>query len=71
MVRLKNLLSAEAQGRKILTYLVLALLPFAALLIYKLLSVDPALLHVIHEVTAFSPAVTSSESPLLSKTMDG
>ena len=70
MERVKHSLSAKAQDRKIITFLVLALLPFAALLIYKLVSVDPTLLRLISDSTAFLPAVTSSESALLSKSMD-
>ena len=70
MARVKHSLSAEAQDRKTFTFLVLALLPFAALLMYKLISVDPVLLRVISDATGFLPAVTSSESPLLSKSMD-
>lgn len=70
MVRFKDSGASEIEEKKIILPLVLALIPLVLLLICKIISSDSAILHFISDKTASFPAVFSSESILLSKSMD-
>jgi len=70
MERFKNMHSSKTEEKKIIFSLILALVPLVALLLCKLLNSDAELLQFIYDKTVGMPAVTSSESILLSKAMD-
>ncbi|PPC61294.1 hypothetical protein C1Y41_18875 [Pantoea sp. ICBG 1758] len=70
MESFKDMHSSKGEEKKIILSLILALMPLMVFLLCQLLNNDSLLLHFIYDKTANLPAVISSKSILLSKSMD-